>query len=183
MSCSSNSLLPSTHASAEMPPPRPPPRRPPRQQAQYAAHALQQHGALPPRPPAVDPAVTTAMEVLEASARYAESQMDVRSRDAAVDAALGACARALSRGEVPLVAPAAQAAARVAQLASGAPNTLPRLAQLVDQLVGWALDVSMERRDARALTDNLARFGLNCCLLYTSPSPRDGLLSRMPSSA
>ena len=25
--------------------------------------------------------------------------------------------------------------------------------------------------------------GLNPCLLYTSPSPRDGLLSRMPSSA
>ena len=24
---------------------------------------------------------------------------------------------------------------------------------------------------------------LGCCLLYTSPSPRDGLLSRMPSSA
>ena len=24
---------------------------------------------------------------------------------------------------------------------------------------------------------------LTCCLLYTSPSPRDGLLSRMPSSA
>ena len=24
---------------------------------------------------------------------------------------------------------------------------------------------------------------LNPCLLYTSPSPRDGLLSRMPSSA
>jgi len=24
---------------------------------------------------------------------------------------------------------------------------------------------------------------LNTCLLYTSPSPRDGLLSRMPSSA
>ena len=23
----------------------------------------------------------------------------------------------------------------------------------------------------------------DCCLLYTSPSPRDGLLSRMPSSA
>ena len=29
-----------------------------------------------------------------------------------------------------------------------------------------------------------ARFALNStCLLYTSPSPRDGLLSRMPSSA
>ena len=25
--------------------------------------------------------------------------------------------------------------------------------------------------------------GVNSCLLYTSPSPRDGLLSRMPSSA
>ena len=29
-----------------------------------------------------------------------------------------------------------------------------------------------------------AGIALNCfCLLYTSPSPRDGLLSRMPSSA
>ena len=27
------------------------------------------------------------------------------------------------------------------------------------------------------------RAGNPCCLLYTSPSPRDGLLSRMPSSA
>ena len=26
-------------------------------------------------------------------------------------------------------------------------------------------------------------YGANTCLLYTSPSPRDGLLSRMPSSA
>ena len=26
-------------------------------------------------------------------------------------------------------------------------------------------------------------FGVYTCLLYTSPSPRDGLLSRMPSSA
>ena len=30
---------------------------------------------------------------------------------------------------------------------------------------------------AEQITDDLA------CLLYTSPSPRDGLLSRMPSSA
>ena len=28
-----------------------------------------------------------------------------------------------------------------------------------------------------------ARIGEEACLLYTSPSPRDGLLSRMPSSA
>ena len=33
------------------------------------------------------------------------------------------------------------------------------------------------------LVQVLFRYGLNSCLLYTSPSPRDGLLSRMPSSA
>ena len=27
------------------------------------------------------------------------------------------------------------------------------------------------------------KYGQEICLLYTSPSPRDGLLSRMPSSA
>ena len=30
---------------------------------------------------------------------------------------------------------------------------------------------------------SVARLSLATCLLYTSPSPRDGLLSRMPSSA
>ena len=30
---------------------------------------------------------------------------------------------------------------------------------------------------------DLRRVTLDACLLYTSPSPRDGLLSRMPSSA
>ena len=34
------------------------------------------------------------------------------------------------------------------------------------------------------LDQTMEQFGqLNTCLLYTSPSPRDGLLSRMPSSA
>ena len=31
--------------------------------------------------------------------------------------------------------------------------------------------------------NNWSRWMMNSCLLYTSPSPRDGLLSRMPSSA
>ena len=30
---------------------------------------------------------------------------------------------------------------------------------------------------------NLGAIPQNCCLLYTSPSPRDATLSRMPSSA
>ena len=33
------------------------------------------------------------------------------------------------------------------------------------------------------LNPKVAMFYLSFCLLYTSPSPRDGLLSRMPSSA
>ena len=40
-----------------------------------------------------------------------------------------------------------------------------------------------ERRRARALGARGALAALAACLLYTSPSPRDGLLSRMPSSA
>ena len=35
----------------------------------------------------------------------------------------------------------------------------------------------------RVITDNLFPYNIYGCLLYTSPSPRDGLLSRMPSSA
>ena len=35
----------------------------------------------------------------------------------------------------------------------------------------------------QALTEGTSSYSLNSCLLYTSPSPRDGLLSRMPSSA
>ena len=31
--------------------------------------------------------------------------------------------------------------------------------------------------------DRVTLYSPNCCLLYTSPSPRDATLSRMPSSA
>ena len=34
-----------------------------------------------------------------------------------------------------------------------------------------------------AATLDVGAYDINTCLLYTSPSPRDGLLSRMPSSA
>ena len=39
---------------------------------------------------------------------------------------------------------------------------------------GRSINLALSIRGIRALKD---------CLLYTSPSPRDGLLSRMPSSA
>ena len=37
----------------------------------------------------------------------------------------------------------------------------------------------IDRQDSVSMETSHA----NACLLYTSPSPRDGLLSRMPSSA
>ena len=58
--------------------------------------------------------------------------------------------------------------------------------------VGWAeTHASATRAQQAALAECRSRGGSGCvvrvwgcnCLLYTSPSPRDGLLSRMPSSA
>ena len=40
-----------------------------------------------------------------------------------------------------------------------------------------------EDNKAEIKVKNAIRYEDNNCLLYTSPSPRDGLLSRMPSSA
>ena len=53
--------------------------------------------------------------------------------------------------------------------------------------IGWATIVSSRATAAELVIDREFELGpdmnLNYCLLYTSPSPRDGLLSRMPSSA
>ena len=41
-----------------------------------------------------------------------------------------------------------------------------------------------KREDVHKMAESNKAFAhFRCCLLYTSPSPRDGLLSRMPSSA
>ena len=48
------------------------------------------------------------------------------------------------------------------------------------------IDVVIERGEGAWVVDVDGKRYLDClsaCLLYTSPSPRDGLLSRMPSSA
>jgi len=116
----------------------------------------------PPVAPAYQPPLqpeVAAVGVLEASARYAERAPEGPARDAAVDAALGACARALGRGELALVAACAAVAARVARLASGAPRSLPHLAGLADAVVGWALDAAVPRRSAYELVDALGAFG------------------------
>ena len=64
-------------------------------------------------------------------------------------------------------------------------------ADAIEQLADFeALLIMRERTPiTKNLIDNLSELkfvitsGLRNCLLYTSPSPRDGLLSRMPSSA
>ena len=59
-----------------------------------------------------------------------------------------------------------------------------RLAELDAPLVEAvdAPDRALHEHDVLVERDQLAEH-LRRCLLYTSPSPRDGLLSRMPSSA
>ena len=49
-------------------------------------------------------------------------------------------------------------------------------------------EIAMAKANIQIYLDNPAGIGehsdlAETCLLYTSPSPRDGLLSRMPSSA
>ena len=55
---------------------------------------------------------------------------------------------------------------------------------------GLAEAVALVKGNAKAKFDETIEIAMNlgvdprhACLLYTSPSPRDGLLSRMPSSA
>ena len=68
------------------------------------------------------------------------------------------------------------------RVASGPPDAppgrkrRPEAFQSLDELDDF-LDFTTD--DDLSLED----FQTNSCLLYTSPSPRDGLLSRMPSSA
>ena len=50
-------------------------------------------------------------------------------------------------------------------------------------LLGWALDGETEDFTPDDLIKNFSLAGVNNCLLYTSPSPRDLSTSRMPSSA
>ena len=53
----------------------------------------------------------------------------------------------------------------------------------IDQLPTKATLKALEYRLDAILQANLDTFWLLICLLYTSPSPRDATLSRMPSSA
>ena len=63
-------------------------------------------------------------------------------------------------------------------VAFGRPHTL--IGTTLATVVLWAMALAL--LDVGVL-DGLPTLVVTLCLLYTSPSPRDGLLSRMPSSA
>ena len=55
------------------------------------------------------------------------------------------------------------------------------MVQLTERLIGKGYDLRVYDSNVRIASIHGAN--KDYCLLYTSPSPRDGLLSRMPSSA
>ena len=68
----------------------------------------------------------------------------------------------------------------------GDPTALECVTQFLlrfEQLYGTPREVRTFGTAARGVAERLARADLRACLLYTSPSPRDATLSRMPSSA
>ena len=73
----------------------------------------------------------------------------------------------------------------VARLTSGVGEPIPNTPVEINSSAGHRIDVDSRITDI----DGLVEFSVmdvtaaDTCLLYTSPSPRDGLLSRMPSSA
>ena len=81
-------------------------------------------------------------------------------------------------------------AGNLADSGAGIPTFVGVLDKAVRRIVARASDSDASDSDiveGDIFVTNDPNFGgvthLNDCLLYTSPSPRDGLLSRMPSSA
>ena len=65
-------------------------------------------------------------------------------------------------------------------------NTIPILSNVLIEADGDAAKFRATDLDIEVVDKAPAQIeqpGSTTCLLYTSPSPRDGLLSRMPSSA
>ena len=78
-------------------------------------------------------------------------------------------------------------AAKVGTPSGTVPVRVVAAPEEVDRIIDQATEnlhrQAMHTRETRDAVEQLAMLGVSACLLYTSPSPRDGLLSRMPSSA
>ena len=66
-------------------------------------------------------------------------------------------------------------------------SQFPNLVKLINELQSKETYETFSKMINKDLSNSYVRVEVICdregCLLYTSPSPRDGLLSRMPSSA
>ena len=62
-------------------------------------------------------------------------------------------------------------------------HALPEWRVASDTSIGSERAMTSEALMSPSELANILLEAFNTCLLYTSPSPRDGLLSRMPSSA
>ena len=67
---------------------------------------------------------------------------------------------------------------KVSMVSLGCPKNLVDAEVMLGVLSKQEYEITMDEKDADVIIVNTCS-----CLLYTSPSPRDGLLSRMPSSA
>ena len=63
------------------------------------------------------------------------------------------------------------------------PNTEKAVELYYEISEKYGLDMSQMSLKFCEIQDFMTSVIIGACLLYTSPSPRDGLLSRMPSSA
>ena len=73
--------------------------------------------------------------------------------------------------------------AAVAPRGAGSVALMACVAALVELVSLWGAASAIVAAAITANTDGESHISPSACLLYTSPSPRDGLLSRMPSSA
>ena len=65
----------------------------------------------------------------------------------------------------------------------GKTTTVVNLSTALASIDKKVLIIDMDPQYNSSMSFNSYDAELSICLLYTSPSPRDGLLSRMPSSA
>ena len=99
------------------------------------------------------------------------------------DASLPADHSCLAHPAAPTVGVIADTA--VKQAAVIPDDGLPRFPRVTKYLLGFGCVFQQHVEQFAALGSGHPndRSRMRACLLYTSPSPRDGLLSRMPSSA
>ena len=120
-----------------------------------------------------------------------DSPFDLSNKTAFVTGGNGGIGLGIAQGFIEHGASVA-IAARNADKLSAAVDTLTQAAEGdSSRVLALSCDVTDRASIQSALDETMSTFGgwdiivnnAGTCLLYTSPSPRDGLLSRMPSSA